>query len=77
MKSWDKLKLVELALTLAYDTKCNYDDVFAQTRMWDALIYNYLLDKKIVVPPRRIAKKSEAFECAYVKEPKIGCPRME
>jgi DNA polymerase elongation subunit (family B) len=68
----DKLKLIELALTLAYDTKCNYDDVFAQTRMWDALIYNYLLDKKIVVPPRRIAKKSEAFEGAYVKEPQIG-----
>ena len=57
---------------MAYDTKCNYDDVFAQTRMWDALIYNYLLDKKIVVPPRRVAKKTEAFEGAYVKEPQIG-----
>lgn len=72
LKLEDKLKLIELALTLAYDTKCNYDDVFAQTRMWDALIYNYLLDKKIVVPPRRVAKKSEAFEGAYVKEPQIG-----
>jgi len=72
LKLEDKLKLIELALTLAYDTKTNYDDVFAQTRMWDALIYNYLLDKKIVVPPRRVAKKSEAFEGAYVKEPKIG-----
>jgi len=68
----DKLKLIELALTLAYDTKTNYDDVFAQTRMWDALIYNYLLDKKIVVPPRRVSKKSEAFEGAYVKDPQIG-----
>ncbi len=68
----DKLKLIELALTLAYDTKCNYDDVFAQTRMWDALIYNYLLDKHIVVPPRRIKSKTEAFEGAYVKEPQIG-----
>ena len=68
----DKLKLVELALTLAYDTKTNYDDVFAQTRMWDALIYNYLLEKNIVVPPRRIANKFSAFEGAYVKEPQIG-----
>jgi DNA polymerase elongation subunit (family B) len=68
----DKLKLIELALTLAYDTKCNYDDVFAQTRMWDALIYNYLLDRKIVVPPRRIKNKTEAFEGAYVKEPQLG-----
>jgi len=68
----DKLKLIELALTLAYDTKCNYGDVFAQTRMWDALIYNYLLERNIVVPPRRVAKKSSAFEGAYVKEPQIG-----
>jgi DNA polymerase elongation subunit (family B) len=68
----DKLKLIELALTLAYDTKTNYDDVFAQTRMWDALIYNYLLERNVVVPPRRIAKKNEAFEGAYVKEPQIG-----
>ena len=72
LKLEDKLKLVELALTLAYDTKCNFDDVFAQTRMWDALIYNYLLDKKIVIPPRRVAKKNSAFEGAYVKEPQIG-----
>jgi DNA polymerase elongation subunit (family B) len=72
LKLEDKLKLIELALTLAYDTKCNYDDVFAQTRMWDALIYNYLLEKKIVVPPRRIANKTAAFEGAYVKEPQIG-----
>jgi len=68
----DKLKLIELGLTLAYDTKTNYDDIFAQTRMWDALIYNYLLERKIVVPPRRIANKTAAFEGAYVKEPQIG-----
>ena len=72
LKMEDKLKLIELALTLAYDTKCNYDDVFAQTRMWDALIYNHLLEKKIVVPPRRISKKTEAFEGAYVKDPQVG-----
>jgi len=72
LKLEDKLKLIELALTLAYDTKTNYDDIFAQTRMWDALIYNYLLERKIVVPPRRVAKKNKAFEGAYVKEPQIG-----
>ena len=67
-----KLKLLELALTLAYDTKCNYEDVFAQTRMWDSLIYSYLIAKKIVVPPKVIKEKTEAFEGAYVKEPQIG-----
>ncbi len=72
LKLEDKLKLLELALTLAYDTKCNYQDVFAQTRMWDALIYNYLLDKNIVVPPRVIKDKDSAFEGAYVKDPQVG-----
>lgn len=68
----DKLKLLELALTLAYDTKTNYDDVFAQTRMWDALTYNHLLNQNIIVPPKVIQEKSDAFEGAYVKEPQVG-----
>ena len=68
----EKLKLIELALTLAYDTKTNYEDVFAQTRMWDSLIYSYLLEKKIIVPPKEIKSKSEAFEGAYVKNPQVG-----
>jgi DNA polymerase elongation subunit (family B) len=68
----DKLKLIELGLTLAYDTKTNFEDIFAQTRMWDALIYNYLLDKNIVVPPKEDKTKNAAFEGAYVKEPQVG-----
>jgi DNA polymerase elongation subunit (family B) len=72
MKLDDKLKLIELAITLAYDTKSNYDDVFAQTRMWDSMTYSYLLDKKIVVPPRVVKDKTSAFEGAYVKDPQVG-----
>jgi len=72
LKLEDKLKLIELALTLAYDTKSNFNDVFAQTRMWDAIIYNYLFERKIIVPPKTIQKKDSAFEGAYVKEPQIG-----
>jgi DNA polymerase elongation subunit (family B) len=68
----NKLKLIELGLTLAYDTKTNYEDIFAQTRMWDSLIYNYLLDKKIIVPPKVVKSKTAAFEGAYVKDPQVG-----
>ena len=67
-----KLKLIELAITLAYDTKSNYDDVFTQTRMWDSLTYAYLKSKNIIVPPKTIKDKAEAFEGAYVKEPQVG-----
>jgi DNA polymerase elongation subunit (family B) len=72
LKLEDKLKLIELALTLAYDTKTNYEDVFAQTRMWDSMTYSYLLEKGIVVPPKIIKQKNSAFEGAYVKEPQVG-----
>jgi DNA polymerase elongation subunit (family B) len=68
----NKLKLIELGLTLAYDTKTNFEDIFAQTRMWDALIYNYLLQKNIIVPPKEEKHKSSAFEGAYVKVPQVG-----
>jgi DNA polymerase elongation subunit (family B) len=72
LKLEDKLKLLELALTLAYDTKSNYEDVFAQTRMWDSLTYSYLLQQNIIVPPREVKEKDSAFEGAYVKVPQVG-----
>lgn len=72
LKLEDKLKLFDLCLTLAYDTKCNFGDVFTQTRMWDALIYNYLLERKIIIPPKEMKFKEGAFEGAYVKEPQLG-----
>ena len=72
LKLDEKLKLFELGLTLAYDTKCNYEDIFAQTRMWDSLIYSYLIEKNIVVPPKIISQKDDRFEGAYVKDPQIG-----
>jgi DNA polymerase elongation subunit (family B) len=72
IKLEDKLKLIELAVTLAYDTKTNFEDVFAQTRMWDSLTYSYLYEKNIIVPPREIKDKDSAFEGAYVKEVQVG-----
>jgi DNA polymerase elongation subunit (family B) len=72
LKLEDKLKLLELAYTLAYDTKTNYEDVFAQTRMWDALTYNRLLEDSIIVPPKQQKEKTSAFEGAYVKEVQVG-----
>jgi DNA polymerase elongation subunit (family B) len=68
----DKMKLIELALTLAYDNKVNYDDVFTQVRMWDAIVYNYLLKKKIVIPQMSRSTKSSQYEGAYVKDPILG-----
>ena len=68
----DKMKLIELALTMAYDAKVNYNDVFYQVRMWDTIIYNYLKKRNIVIPPKNRSQKNEKYAGAYVKEPKPG-----
>ena len=68
----DKMKLIELALTMAYDAKVNYADVFYQVRMWDNIIYNYLKRRDIVIPPKRQSDKNEKYAGAYVKEPIPG-----
>ena len=69
----DKIKLIELAITLAYDAKVNYEDVFFQVRMWDTIIYNYLRKRGIVVPEKeRGIVKNDKYAGAYVKEPIPG-----
>ena len=68
----DKMKLIELAITMAYDAKVNYNDVFTQVTMWDTIIYNYLKNKNIVVPPKKANKKDGQYEGAFVKPPTPG-----
>ena len=68
----DKMKLIELAIVMAYDAKANYADIFSQVRMWDTIIYNYLKKRNIVIPPKERSSKSEKYAGAYVKEPIPG-----
>ena len=69
----DKLKLIELCLTMAYDAKVNFTDVLGTVRYWDILIYNYLREKNIVIPQKVKHKEEEGkFEGAYVKDPQVG-----
>ena len=68
----EKMKLVELAVALAYDAKVNMKDVYYQVRMWDTLIYNFLRQKNLVVPPSKRSSKNEKYAGAYVKEPIPG-----
>ena len=68
----DKMKLLELAVALAYDAKVNLKDVYYQVRMWDTLIYNFLKERNVVVPPAKRSNKDEKYAGAYVKEPIPG-----
>ena len=68
----DKMKLIELAIVMAYDAKANYADVFSQVRMWDTIIYNYFKKRNIVIPPKERSDKDAKYAGAYVKEPIPG-----
>ena len=68
----DKMKLIELAITMAYDAKVNFEDVYSQVRMWDTLIYNFLKKDNIVVPPKNSEEKDDKYAGAFVKEPVPG-----
>ena len=68
----DKMRLIELCLTMAYDAKVNYMDVLGSVKYWDILIYNELRKKNIVIPQKIQREKSDKFEGAYVKDPIVG-----
>jgi DNA polymerase elongation subunit (family B) len=68
----DKMKLLELAVTMAYDAKVNFEDVYSQVRMWDNIIYVYLAKQNIAIPPKKESTKDNKYAGAYVKEPIPG-----
>ena len=67
----NKMRLIELILTMAYDAKCNYVDVFSAVRTWDCILWNHLWKKNIIVHQRE-GKPARQIVGAYVQEPKPG-----
>lgn len=67
----DKMKLIELVITMAYDAKCNFNDVFSAVRTWDCILHNHLWDKNIIVHQKE-HHEGRTIAGAYVKEPKPG-----
>lgn len=68
----EKMKLIELAITLAYEARANYPDVFMQVRMWDVIIYNYLKDQDIIIPNKEENFTEHTIAGGFVKEPQLG-----
>lgn len=67
-----KLKLIDLVMDMAYEARVNYEDSFSASKIWDVIIFNYLKEQRIVIPPRGNNEKSSAYAGAYVKEPLVG-----
>ena len=68
----DKMKLIELAIALAYTAKVNFMDVFGQVRTWDCIIYHYLMEHNVIIPAKTTTKKDAQYAGAYVKDPIVG-----
>lgn len=68
----EKLKLMEMIFSIAYNAKCNYMDVFKQVRLWDTIIFNHLKKYKMIIPPKKEEDKDSQYEGAAVKEPLVG-----
>ena len=68
----DKMRIINLILTMAYDAKCNYTDIFSSVRTWDCILYNKLLKENIIVhnPPTVDLESDRQIMGAFVKEPK-------
>ena len=68
----DKMKLLDLIITIAYESQVNFEDVFSPVKTWECIIYNFLKDQQIAVPNKRSDAESTSIEGGYVKEPHIG-----
>ncbi len=66
-----KLKFIAMIVAVAYDAGVNFYDVFAQTRMWDTIIYRRLDEKGIALPYKKPFVDTE-YEGAFVKNPING-----
>lgn len=69
----DKIRFLDLAITLAYMSKVNYDDVFFPVRLIESLCYDHLLNKNIVVHDKNFTQNQKAqYVGGFVKDPQVG-----
>lgn len=64
----DHLRLILLALTVAWSAKCNFTDIFSPVRTWDCLLHNHMWDLGMIVPPGKEPEAARQIEGAYVKK---------
>lgn len=67
----EKLKLISLAMTMAYMAGVNISDTFGTVAIWDSIIYRELNRKKVAVPPSKV-KNKKSYPGGYVKDPLLG-----
>ena len=64
----EKLKLIDLAVSISYEAKITFDTVFFATRIWETICCDYLMKQKTIPPLKTKYSKDEQFVGAYVKD---------
>ena len=67
----EKLGIISLVCSMSYNAKCNLVQSLGTTGIWDAIIYNELIQDNIVIPERYDKMKTK-IAGGYVKEPEVG-----
>jgi DNA polymerase elongation subunit (family B) len=69
----DKLRYFGLALTITFLSKTRFEDVYGSVRVWDILIYDYLINHmQRIIPRHGDEKKTSQNRGGKVKDSKIG-----
>ena len=67
-----KMGYLNQVYAIAYDAKINLEDAITSVLLWDVIIHNKLMERKIAVPKQKHSHKGEQIRGAYVKEPRPG-----
>jgi len=67
-----KMGYLNQVYAIAYDAKINLEDSITSVLLWDVIIHNKLMGRKIAVPKQKHNHKDEQIAGAYVKEPRPG-----
>ena len=68
----EKMKLLDLVITMAYDSGINFEDVFSPVKTWESIIYRFLKEKNIAIPVKSEESEPRTIEGGYVKDPHVG-----
>lgn len=68
----NKLKLIELAITLSYKTGVNFEDSLGTVKMWTFYLHQEMMDANIVPPMFSTQHPSSSIVGGHVKDPIRG-----
>lgn len=64
----EETRVINLAIDIAYQSKCNFEDVYSPVKLWDSILYNELMLENIVVDNKNRRTFNSGIIGAYVKE---------